>query len=49
MFNDIRRFVELQSNLDCINNYKPLTTDKNQPEKNYYIEQSVCLSDIEYN
>ena len=49
MFSDIRRFVELQSKIDCINNYKPLTTDKNQLEKNYYIEQSICLSDIEYN
>jgi hypothetical protein len=49
MFSDIRKFVELQSKIDCINNYKPLTTDKNQPEKNYYIEQSICLSDIEYN
>jgi hypothetical protein len=49
MFADIRNFVKLQSKLDCINSYKPLTDDKNQPDKNYYIEQSICLSDIEYN
>jgi hypothetical protein len=49
MFSDIRRFVELQSKIDCINKYNPLTTDKYQQEKNYYIEQSICLSDIEYN
>lgn len=49
MFSDIRKFVELQSKIDCINNYKPLTTDKNQSNINYYIEQSICLSDIEYN
>jgi hypothetical protein len=49
MFSDIRKFIELQSKIDCINNYSPLTTEKNQPDKNYYIEQSICLSDIEYN
>jgi hypothetical protein len=49
MFGDIRKFVELQSKLDCINSYKPLTTDKNQEEKNYYTEPSICLSDLEYN
>jgi hypothetical protein len=49
MFGDIRKFVELQSKIDCINNYKPLTDDKNEEKKNYYIEESICLSDIENN
>jgi len=51
MFDDIRKFVELQSKLDCINSYKPLTSDKDQgeKEKNYYTEPSICLADLEYN
>lgn len=50
MFDIIRKFVELKSKLDCINDYKPLTTDnKNQEEKNYFTEPSICLSDVEYN
>ena len=46
MFGDIRKFVELQSKLDCINNYQTLTTDKNQEPKNYYLEPSICLADV---
>lgn len=52
MFEDIRKFIELQSKLDCINNYKPLTfpsTTNDKEEINYYIDQSICLSDNEYN
>jgi hypothetical protein len=49
MFEDIRKFVKLQSTLDCINSYKPLTFPKDKEEKNYYIDQSICLSDIQYN
>ncbi len=48
MFGDIRKFVELQSKIDCIITYKPLTNDKNEEVKNYYIDQSICLSDNEY-
>jgi hypothetical protein len=46
MFDDIRKFVELQSKLDCINSYQPLTNDKNQEPKNYFTEPSICLADI---
>ena len=46
MFADIRKFVELQSNIDCINNYQPLTSDKNQEPKNYYTDSSICLSEL---
>lgn len=52
MFGDIRKFVELvqqqqqQSNLDCINGFQTLTSDKNQEPKNYYIDNSICLSEL---
>jgi hypothetical protein len=50
MFNVIRKFVELQSKLDCINSYQSLTNDKNQEAKNYFTEPSICWTDlIEYN
>jgi len=51
MFQDIRKFIELQSKLDCINSYKPLIfpNEKEEKEINYYMDQSICLSDIEYN
>ena len=49
MFQDIRKFIELEFKLDCINNYKPLTFPNDKEEiKNYYIDQSICLSDIQY-
>lgn len=50
MFGDIRKFVKLvqqqQSNLDCINGFQTLTSDKNQEPKNYYIDNSICLSEL---
>ena len=47
MFGDIRKFVELQqSNLDCINNYQTLTNDINQETKNYFLDNSICLSEL---
>jgi len=46
MFADIRRFVELVSNQDCINSYQTLTNDRNQEPKNYYLDNSICLSEL---
>ena len=46
MFGDIRKFLELQSNLDCINSFQPLTNDKTEQPKNYFIDNSVCLSEL---
>lgn len=47
MFADIRKFVELQSNnQDCINSYQTLTNDKNQEAKNYYVDNSICLAEL---
>lgn len=46
MFGDIRKFVELQSNLDCINSFQPLASDKTDETKNYFIDNSVCLSEL---
>ena len=46
MFSDFRKFVELQSNLDCINIFHPETSDKNEEPKYYYIDNSICLSEL---
>ena len=48
MFADIRNFVSLNTNatnLDCIQNYVPLTT-KNEEEINYFLDHRICLSNL---
>jgi hypothetical protein len=48
MFADIRNFVILNTNatnLDCIQNYVPLTT-KSEDEINYYLDHRICLSNL---
>lgn len=46
MFANIRKFIELESNLDCMNSYQPLTSDKNQETDNYFVDNSICLSEL---